>query len=62
MSRGLRRRNGFNIISQPAGSTVDAIYKVLKQKKIVTIASVLFESHTILEPNYNKESDGRRNQ
>ena len=54
--------NWIQYHSEPTASTVDAIYEVLKkkQKKIVTIASVLFESHTILEPNYNKESDGRR--
>ena len=46
--------------SEPKASTVDAIYNVLKQEKVVTIAGVLFKSHTILEPNYNKESDGRR--
>ena len=54
--------NWIQYHSEPTASTVDAIYEVLKkkQKKIVTIASVLFKSHTILEPNFNKESDGRR--
>lgn len=46
--------------SQPAGSTVDAVYKVLKQEQVVSIASVLFKSHPILEPNYNKDSNGKR--
>ena len=54
--------NWIQYHSEPTASTVDAIYEVIKNKhkKIVTIASVLFKSHTILEPNFNKESDGRR--
>ena len=52
--------NWIQYHSEPTASTVDAIYEVLKNEKDCPIASVLFESHTILEPNYNKESDGRR--
>ena len=46
--------------SEPKASTVDAIYSVLNKKSIISIATVLHKSHPILEPNYNKESDGRR--
>lgn len=46
--------------SEPKASTVDAIYSVLNEKPIISIATVLHKSHPILEPNYNKESDGRR--
>ena len=60
MSRDRKRRKWIQYHSQPAGSTVDAVCKLLKQEQVISIASVLFKSHPILEQIITKDSNGKR--